>query len=82
MLKNRAEFVLIQAAAARLGCATVNCSYRSTPREFEYVVKDSGARLLFFDVEIASVIEHSASVRTRRGAARSIVAGGALPPFS
>jgi len=82
MLKNRPEFVLIQAAAARLGCAIVNCSYRSTPREFEYVVKDSGARFLFFDVDVAAVLDQSPGVRTRLGDARCVVTGGALEPFS
>ncbi|MBK9262219.1 MAG: AMP-binding protein [Polyangiaceae bacterium] len=81
MLKNRPEFVLVQAAAARLGCATVSCSYRSTPRELEFVVKDSGARVLFFDVEVASVIEQSPGARTRLGDARCIVVGGTLAPF-
>lgn len=81
MLKNRPEFVLIQAAAARLGCATVNCSYRSTPREFEYVIKDSGARFLFFDAEVTSTFEQSPGVRTRLGDARCIVVGGKIDPF-
>jgi acyl-CoA synthetase (AMP-forming)/AMP-acid ligase II len=81
MLKNRPEFVLVQTAAARLGCATVSCSYRSTSREFEYVVKDSGARILFFDAEIASVLEQSPSVRTRLGDSRCIVVGGKIEPF-
>ncbi len=82
MLKNRPEFVLVQTAAARLGCATVNCSFRSTPREFEFVVKDSGAVLLVFDAEVAGVLEQSPSVRTRLGDARCVVAGGTCPPFS
>lgn len=82
MAKNRPEFVLIQAAAARLGCATVNCSYRSTPREFEYVIKDSGARFLFFDVDVAVVLDQSPTVRTRLGDARCVVVGGTLEPFS
>ena len=81
MLKNRPEFVLIQAAAARLGCATVSCSYRSTPREFEYVIKDSGARVLFFDAEVTNLIDQSPGVRTRLGDERCIVAGGEFPPF-
>jgi acyl-CoA synthetase (AMP-forming)/AMP-acid ligase II len=82
MLKNRAEFVLVQAASARLGCATVSCSYRSTPREFEYVVKDSGARFLFFDAEVAPTLEQSPGVRTRLGDARCVVVGGTFAPFS
>jgi len=82
MLKNRPEFVLIQAAAARLGCATVNCSYRSTPREFEYVIKDSGARFLFFDAEVSNTLEQSPSVQTRLGDSRCIVVGGSLAPFA
>jgi len=84
MVKNRPEFVMVQAAAARLGCATVSCSYRSTPREFEFVVKDSGARALFFDVEIASVLEQSPGARTRLGDDRCFVIGGShlsLPTF-
>lgn len=81
MVKNRPEFVLVQTAAARLGCATVSCSYRSTPREFEFVMKDSGARILFFDAEVAQVFEQSPGVRTRLGDARCIVVGGSYAPF-
>ncbi len=81
MLKNRPEFVLVQAAAGRLGCAAVSCSFRSTPRELEYVVKDSGARVLFFDVEVASVIAESHDARTRIGEQRCVVVGGSFEPF-
>ncbi len=82
MMKNRPEFVLVQTAAARLGCATVSCSYRSTPREFEFVIKDSGASLLAFDAEVAAVLEQSPAVRAHLGDTRCIVAAGTCPPFA
>ena len=56
MIKNRPEFVLVQPGLGRIGGAAVSVSWRSTPAEVEYVARHSGARALFFDVDIADTV--------------------------
>jgi fatty-acyl-CoA synthase len=55
VLHNRAEFVEIQAAMARVGGSAVSASWRSTPRELAYLVEHSGARVMFLEAELADV---------------------------
>jgi fatty-acyl-CoA synthase len=81
MVKNRPEFVLLQAAGGRLGCAAVSVSYRSTPRELAYLAHHSGARALFFDVEVAEHVHEAAPDLSAIPRERCIVVGGEAPPF-
>ncbi|MDI1447955.1 AMP-binding protein [Polyangium sp. 6x1] len=81
MVKNRPEFVLLQIAAGKLGCGAVSCSYRSTPNELEYVATHSGARALFFDVDVADAVREVAPRLTQIGAERCFSVGGAAEPF-
>ena len=57
MLKNRPECIEIGAAMSRIGGAGVAVSWRSTPAELAYVVSNSGARAIFFDVEMWPIVE-------------------------
>lgn len=55
-LRNRPEFILLQAAIGRLGAAAVSVSWRSTPHEIEYIASHSQARALVFDAAIEATI--------------------------
>ena len=46
LAKNCLEYPLIYVAASRVGVVPVPLNYRSAPPEWQYVVKDAGARLL------------------------------------
>jgi fatty-acyl-CoA synthase len=59
MMRNRAEFVELSAAAARGGAAAVAVSWRSTPAELVYLVNHCGARALAFDADLAHVVEQA-----------------------
>jgi fatty-acyl-CoA synthase len=56
MLKNVPEFLFLQAAIARRGGAAVSVSWRSTAHELSYLIENSGARAIFFDASVASVV--------------------------
>jgi len=81
MVKNRPDFVIAQIAAGKLGCGAVSCSYRSTPAELEYVVTHSGARALFFDVDVAMTVREAAPKLTKVGEERCFSVGGTADPF-
>ncbi len=81
MIKNRPEFVLLQIAAGKIGCGAVSCSFRSTPSELEYVANHSGARALFFDVEVAEAVREAAPNLPRIGRDRCFSVGGSADPF-
>lgn len=81
MLKNRPEFVLLQIAAGKLGCGAVSCSFRSTPSELEYVVAHSGARALFFDVDVVETVRGAEPLLAQIGADRCFSVGGVAAPF-
>jgi len=55
-LKNRPEFIILQAAVGRLGAAAVSVSWRSTAPEMEYIATHSQARALLFDATIEATI--------------------------
>ncbi len=50
-MRNRLEWFVTQAAAAKLDAKLVPISYRLTPSEIHYIVADSGARAFVFDRE-------------------------------
>jgi acyl-CoA synthetase (AMP-forming)/AMP-acid ligase II len=81
MVKNRPDFVLVQIAAGRLGASAVSCSYRATPRELEYIAENSGARALFFDVDVAPAVREAAPVIASIGRDACFSVGGVADPF-
>ncbi|MDC0749229.1 class I adenylate-forming enzyme family protein [Polyangium mundeleinium] len=81
MIKNRPEFVLLQIAAGKLGCGAVSCSFRSTPSELEYVATHSGARALFFDVDVAETVREAAPKLAQIGGERCFSVGGEVASF-
>ncbi len=50
-LHNRAAFLEVQSAMARLGGSAVSVSWRSTAAELDYLVNHSGARAVFTDID-------------------------------
>jgi fatty-acyl-CoA synthase len=75
LMRNRPEFVEVQAGAGLIGAAAVSASWRSTPSEVAYMAENSGARALVFDADLWPVVEQ-ASRSIARIAARDYVAVG------
>jgi acyl-CoA synthetase (AMP-forming)/AMP-acid ligase II len=57
LLKNRPEFLILQAAIGRLGASAVSVSWRSTPPELEYIASNSQARALVFDATVEATLQ-------------------------
>lgn len=77
-LKNRPEFILLQAAVGRLGASAVSVSWRSTAPEIEYIGENSQARALVFDSTIADTIAQAMPLLRRIEPARAFSVGGAV----
>ncbi|XVV38311.1 AMP-binding protein [Streptomyces sp. CA-100214] len=43
-IRTRAEWIVTDAALAKLGCSNIGLNFRLTPSEVEFVLRDSGAR--------------------------------------
>jgi fatty-acyl-CoA synthase len=56
MMKNRPEFLEVQAGAGRIGAAAVSVSWRSTPAELAYLAAHSGAKVVVFDADLWPVV--------------------------
>lgn len=82
VLKNRPEFLICQAAIARVGGAVVTASWRSTPAELAYLASHSGASLLLFDSDIAGVIGEAAPRLERIPRERMFAVGERTQGFS
>jgi fatty-acyl-CoA synthase len=82
MLKNRPEFVMLQPGLGRIGGAAVSVSWRSTPAELEYVAKNSGARFLFFDCEVADTVRAALPNLPDVSKENCISVGGKVDGFS
>jgi len=59
VLRNRPEFFEIEGAMARLGGSSVSVSWRSTPAELRYLLEHSGAKAVFFEHDLADVVEEA-----------------------
>jgi fatty-acyl-CoA synthase len=81
MLKNRPEFLILQPAIGRIGAGAVSVSWRSTARELEYVAAHSGAKVLFFDAEIAGVVREAAPLLAGIPRENMIAVGGDVDGF-
>ncbi len=56
MMHNRGEWLEAQTALSRLGARSVSASYRSTPKELEYLVNHCEARAVIVESELADVL--------------------------
>jgi fatty-acyl-CoA synthase len=86
MMRNRREFLEVQPAIGRVGGAAVSVSYRSTGPELAYLASHSGARALFFDAELAPVVEQALARLDDHGPSRlaregCFSVGGGAPGF-
>nr|MBK7070467.1 AMP-binding protein [Deltaproteobacteria bacterium] len=59
VLRNRPEFFEIEGAMARLGGSAVSVSWRSTAAELRYLLEHSGAKAVFFEHDLADVVEEA-----------------------
>ena len=59
MMRNRPEFIEVQAGAVRIGAAAVSVSWRSTAAELVYVAKHSGAKAIVFEADLWPVVEQA-----------------------
>jgi len=71
--KNSAEFALMYFAASKVGVIPVPLNYRLAPREWLYIVKDSGSRLLIGQDQFAAGIDQ---VRDDLGLEHYVSLGG------
>jgi fatty-acyl-CoA synthase len=82
MMKNRPEFVLLQAATGRIGAAGVSVSWRSTAGELAYLASNSGAVAIAFESELFPVVEQA--LREAPGLQKSLIVVGSggvdVPP--
>jgi fatty-acyl-CoA synthase len=82
MMKNRAEFFLLQVAIARIGGAAVSVSWRSTPEELVYLVDHCGATFVFADHDVLDVVERALPNLPRVKPESVFVVGGDDPRFA
>ncbi|MGH7272691.1 MAG: AMP-binding protein, partial [Polyangiaceae bacterium] len=79
MMRNRPEFLEVQAGAGRLGAAAVSVSWRSTAAELVYLAKHCGAKAIVFEADLWPVVEQA-----KKGLAdltdRDFIAVGGNPP--
>ena len=73
LVGNRVEFILIVLAAARLGAIVVPIGTRQRRPENEYVLAQSGAKVLVHEAELAAELPAPAAVP---GLAHRVVVGG------
>ncbi len=79
-LHNRAAFLEVQAAMARLGGSAVSVSWRSTAAELEYLVNHSGARAIFADLACTdALLAARPSLPNVRDACLFVVGGARAP---
>lgn len=57
VLKNSPEVFVINSAMSRIGAGAVSGSWRSTPKELEYLLVHSGAKVVFFEDEVVASID-------------------------
>ncbi len=57
LARNIPEYIEIAAAAFKARLTYVNINYRYTTEEIDYVLKDSGARSMFYQGEFSGVVE-------------------------
>jgi fatty-acyl-CoA synthase len=79
MMRNRPEFLEVQAGAGRLGAAAVSVSWRSTAAELVYLAQHCGAKAIAFEADLWPVVEQ-AKKNLPGIAARDFIAVDGDPP--
>ena len=75
MMRNRAEFLQMQAACSRLGAPAVSVSWRSTASELVYLANHCGARFLVTEADLLPVVEKALPELPALSLDRVVVAG-------
>jgi fatty-acyl-CoA synthase len=79
MMRNRPEFLEVQAGAGRLGAAAVSVSWRSTAAELVYLAQHCNAKAIVFEADLWHVVEQ-AKKSLPSIASRDFIAVGGDPP--
>jgi len=79
MMRNRPEFLEVQAGAGRLGAAAVSVSWRSTAAELVYLAQHCGAKAIVFEADLWHVVEQAKKSLPAIAAKDFIVVGGEAP---
>ncbi len=79
VLRNRPEFFEIEAAMARIGASAVSVSWRSTAAELRYLLGHSGAKAVFFEHDLAPVVQEAVRELPALKAERLFAVDGDVP---
>jgi fatty-acyl-CoA synthase len=79
MMRNRPEFLEVQAGAGRLGAAAVSVSWRSTAAELVYLAQHCGAKAIVFEADLWHVVEQAKKSLPQIAARDFIAVGGDAP---
>ncbi len=82
MMRNRPEFLEVQAGAGRLGAAAVSVSWRSTAAELVYLAQHCGAKAIVFEADLWHVVEQAKKSLPGIAASDFIAVGGDAPGCS
>ncbi len=82
LLMNGAEFVETFFGAAKIGAVVVPLNWRLVPDELEFILADSGAKVLVYSEEFAAVAAELNSRGDRTGVESWVQAGGAAGDFA
>lgn len=77
--KNAIEMVLIYLAGARIGVVPVPLNWRLAPAEWQYILDDAGAKVLFAETEFCTSVE---TVRAELISVMEFIAYGESAPSS
>ncbi|HTB75887.1 MAG TPA: AMP-binding protein, partial [Polyangiaceae bacterium] len=79
MMRNRPEFLEVQAGAGRLGAAAVSVSWRSTAAELVYLAQHCGAKAIVFEADLWHVVEQAKKSLPSIAEKDFIAVGGDIP---
>jgi fatty-acyl-CoA synthase len=82
MMRNRPEFLEVQAGAGRLGAAAVSVSWRSTASELVYLATHSGAKAIVFEADLWHAVEQAKKSLPNIADRDYIAVGGDVPGCS
>ncbi len=82
MMRNRPEFLEVQAGAGRLGAAAVSVSWRSTAAELAYLAQHCGAKAIVFEADLWHVVEQAKKSLPGIADREFIAVGGDAPGCS
>jgi len=79
MMRNRPEFLEVQAGAGRLGAAAVSVSWRSTAAELVYLAQHCGAKAMVFEADLWHAVEQAKKSLPAIAPTDFIAVGGEAP---